>query len=401
MLTMNLIPLLELDGYFILSDYLRVPELRAMSFSFTAHELLPRLRERERLTRREWALVLYAVLGVLFTIFSFWTAYFYWRTVFAETIRNLWDAGAPGRITLAVGGVVVAGPLVRGLIDLLRSIARRLRALRRRLLFRLERGWRVEAGELLAGVPMFSELDEDALGDLAGRVRLRTYARGEAAVRQGERAVAFFLVRSGTFQVVEEDRERGTERVLRVLGRGETFGELGLVEAAPRSATVRALEEAEAFEIGKSTFDRILAEMVEVPGFAPTVQGAAELRELSCFSHLEPDELGDLLSLGSWVNVPPGETVITQGEPGDAFYAVRSGRVEVEKDGTTVATLGTGEWFGEVALLLDTARTATVRAVTPVRTFRLSRQGFDRLVARSFRRGTLTPHAAADRLWHH
>jgi CRP-like cAMP-binding protein len=186
-----------------------------------------------------------------------------------------------------------------------------------------------------------------------------------------------------------------------VLGRGETFGELGLVEAAPRSATVRALEEAEAFEIGKSTFDRILAEMVEVPGFAPTVQGAAELRELSCFSHLEPDELGDLLSLGSWVNVPPGETVITQGEPGDAFYAVRSGRVEVEKDGTTVATLGTGEWFGEVALLLDTARTATVRAVTPVRTFRLSRQGFDRLVARSFRRGTLTPHAAADRLWHH
>src|SRR5439155_9831411 len=121
------------------------------------------------------------------------------------------------------------------------------------------------------------------------------FSRGQAVVRQGERSSAFYVVRKGTLEVVEQDPVSGNERQLRILGRGEAFGELGLKEAAVRTASVRALEDAEVFEVDKSTFDRLLADMIHVPRFAPSLQGIAELKELPCFSHLEPVELFELL----------------------------------------------------------------------------------------------------------
>jgi CRP-like cAMP-binding protein len=232
-------------------------------------------------------------------------------------------------------------------------------------------------------------------------VRLGTFARGQPVVRQGERATAFYVVRQGTLQVVEENPQTGNERVLRVLGRGESFGELGLAEAAPRSATVRALEESRVFEIDKGTFDQLLRDMVNVPQFAPTMQSVVELRELKCFSHLEPDELGELVHRGEWINFAPGDMIFEQGEVGDAFFAIRSGQVDVSQDGQFLRTMGPGSYFGEIALLLDVPRTAAVQARTPVRTFRLDREGFDTLVGDAFRKGTLNPVIAPDRVWQH
>ncbi len=397
---LNLVPLLELDGYFVLSDLIQVPDLRPRSMSFIRDDLWRKVKTRERFSKQELGLALYGILGVLFTIFCFYTSFFFWRQIFGGLISKLWNGGVPTRVLLVAVAVFVAGPVLRGGINLLRSLGRRGRALWRQVRFRLETKWRVEAAALIDALPMFEDLPEGVLSDLAGRVRLRSFARGKPVVRQGERAEAFYVVRRGTLEVVEEG-PGGEARILRVLGRGGSFGELGLVEAVPRAATVRALEEAEVFEIDKGTFGRLLAEVIHVPDFAPTFQSISELRELPSFSHLEPDDLFELLEHGDWVNIPPGETILEQGQPGDAFYAIRSGQVEVEKDGELVRTMGPGEYFGEIALLMDVPRTATVAARTPVRAFRLDREGFDRLVGEAFRRGTLRQTAGVDRMSQH
>ncbi|MGH2675735.1 MAG: cyclic nucleotide-binding domain-containing protein, partial [Actinomycetota bacterium] len=233
------------------------------------------------------------------------------------------------------------------------------------------------------------------------RVRLRAVDRGQPIFRQGDRPDAFYVVRRGTLQVVEEDPDSGSERVLRTLGRGDSFGELGLLQSAPRAATIRAQDEAQLFQVDKGTFDELLADAARAPRLAPTVQAAAELRALAPFADLASGQLAELLRLGAWINVPPGETIIRQGEQGDAFYAVGSGQVEVIEDGHSVGVLGPGSFFGEVALLLDVPRTATVRARTPVRVYRLERDGFDRLVGEAFRRGRLNPHVLVERSQRH
>ena len=184
-----------------------------------------------------------------------------------------------------------------------------------------------------------------------------------------------------------------------MLERGDSFGELALLKSTPRSATARATNETELFEIDESTFDRLLADEIRAPNFGLTLQAMAELRELRAFAHLSSEALGELLDHGEWVNAAPGDALIEQGEEGDAFYAIRSGRMDVVRDGEVIATLGPGQYFGETALLTDAPRNATVLAHTPARTFRLSRQGFDAVIAGAFRRGLLRP--AADRTWEH
>jgi CRP-like cAMP-binding protein len=157
----------------------------------------------------------------------------------------------------------------------------------------------------------------------------------------------------------------------------------------------------EVFEIGKGAFGQLLSGVLRAPTFAPTMQKVAELGRMSCFAHLETDELAELVERGDWVNVKPGDTVVEQGAPGDAFYAISAGQVQVSRNGATIRTLGPGSFFGEIALLLEIPRTATVRAITPVRAFRLGREGFDKLIRDSFRGGTLNPVIALDRVEEH
>jgi len=397
---MNLIPLLELDGYWFFSDLIQVPDLRARSIAFLRFDLWTKVRRRTRLTLQEVGLGVYATIGVVFAIFALYTAFFFWRQLFGGLVSTLWRDGVWTRLLLLALILFITGPVIRAGIDAVRAISGQVRALWRRAVFRVQRGWRVEAVRLIDASPLFEDVPEEVLGELAGLATLTTMSRGQPVFRQGDRPNGFFVVRKGSMEVVEE-LPGGGERVLQTLARGDTFGELGLVEGAPRTATIRAAVRSELFSFDKGAFDSFMISVVRVPEFAPTLQAASELGGIACFAHLGADEMGELMARGEWVNVPPGEPIVRQGEPGDAFYAIRSGQVDVTKDGARVRTLGAGSFFGEIALLFDVPRTSTVTARTPVRAFRLDRPGFDRVLRRAFRRGVLKTHLPAGRTWQH
>ncbi len=398
---MNLIPLLELDGYWLLAEAIDVPDLRPRSLRFLRHDFLHKLRKREKWTKQEFGLASYAILGTIFTVFSFYTAYFFWETIFGGLVRRLWNGGVVSRIILVALGLFILGPIIRGALNLVRSLIKQARALERRIRFRLQLKWRVEAAEMVDALPAFNDIPAEVLNDLAGRVKLKEYSKGKAVFRQGDEADAFYVVRKGEVQIVEENPETGEARVLKTLNRGESFGELALLMEADRSATARATKDTELFVVDLATFDRLLADMAAVPEFEPTLHQLAELRGLPAFAHLESAQLRELLEHGEWVTLPPGDVLMEEGAVGDDFYAISSGRVSIQRDDVQVATAGAGEYVGEVALLFDVPRTATVVAYTPVRAFRLDRNGFDRLVAARFRKGLLKPTTTADRTQHH
>ena len=89
-------------------------------------------------------------------------------------------------------------------------------------------------------------------------------------------------------------------------------------------------------------------------------QRIALLRSLSLFAPLAPPDLERLALSSERCHASAGETLIVQGADGDCFYAVESGRYRVDKDGAPVADLGPGQYFGEIALLREVPRTASV-----------------------------------------
>jgi hypothetical protein len=86
------------------------------------------------------------------------------------------------------------------------------------------------------------------------------------------------------------------------------------------------------------------------------------LQALPLFAPLSPATLEHLAARLERMPVVAGAEITRQGEPGDRFYIVAEGELEVSVDGRRAATLGPGEHFGEIALLRDVPRTATVTA---------------------------------------
>ena len=106
------------------------------------------------------------------------------------------------------------------------------------------------------------------------------------------------------------------------------------------------------------------------------IQELELLREIPLFRPLPSPVLDQLASSLVPLKALPGEDVVREGEPGDRFYVIRSGEVDVSSAERSVATLGPGGYFGEIALLRDVPRTATVTAKTDVELYALERDEF-------------------------
>jgi len=100
-----------------------------------------------------------------------------------------------------------------------------------------------ELRELIAGNPLFSKFDDLQIAELLAVVRdVRTLAAGETLVNEGDLAHEIFIVASGAFEVVKREENTGAVHRIATIERGMSIGEVSLLDAGPRSATVRALE---------------------------------------------------------------------------------------------------------------------------------------------------------------
>ncbi|HEV7605268.1 MAG TPA: MFS transporter [Candidatus Limnocylindrales bacterium] len=101
------------------------------------------------------------------------------------------------------------------------------------------------------------------------------------------------------------------------------------------------------------------------------------LRAVPLFAPLYPPQLENVARRARWITIEPGAVIIRQGETGDAYYVLESGELEVSQGGKLLrTTMDWGYGFGEIALLRDVPRTATVRALAPSVLLTLGRADF-------------------------
>ena len=112
---------------------------------------------------------------------------------------------------------------------------------------------------LLRNVPLFAGLDEVQLGVLARIFVRKSVGRNATIIRAGDPTDSLYIVVSGRLKVLMSD-EQGREVILSILGPGEYFGEMGLLDDSPRSASVVTLEPCDFLGISKTDFKRSLAE---------------------------------------------------------------------------------------------------------------------------------------------
>lgn len=160
---------------------------------------------------------------------------------------------------------------------------------------------------------------------------------------------------------------------------GGSFGELALMYNAPRAATVISVEPGcLLWALDRVTFRRILMEST----FARRRMYESFLEEVPLLASLTPYERSKIADALETKKFPPKAEIIRQGDIGTSFYLLEAGEADAYKEGEeqSVKHYRKGDFFGELALLNDRPRAATVVSATEVKVAMLGKSAFARLL---------------------
>lgn len=227
---------------------------------------------------------------------------------------------------------------------------------------------------------LFSHLDENERSDIFDAMFPVSAIPGEVIIQQGDEGDNFYIIDSGEVEVYVNG-----EKVL-TIGEGGSFGELALIYGTPRAATVKASSSSDVklWGIDRDSYRRIL--------MGSTIRKRKMYEEfLSKVSILENLDKWERLTVADAleaVSFEDEEVVVRQGESGNDFFIIVEGtaivtqfRTDAEsEEPVEVGRLGPSDYFGEIALMLDRPRAATVTARGPLKCVKLDRGRFERVL---------------------
>src|SRR5919202_6433768 len=125
------------------------------------------------------------------------------------------------------------------------------------------------------------------------------------------------------------------------------------------------------------------------------------IRKVPLFSKLSTSALKEVASVADEIDLPEGKTLTREGERGREFFVLLKGTADVHQNEKKIATLGEGDFLGEIALVTRLPRTATVTTTSPVRALVISDRDFSALLKRSPEIGQGVLEALGERLAPH
>ncbi|KAJ2557500.1 hypothetical protein EV175_001312 [Coemansia sp. RSA 1933] len=234
--------------------------------------------------------------------------------------------------------------------------------------------------DALANNFLFKNLDEDSYRDVVDAMEEKQVTDKQNVIVQGGVGDYFYIVERGSFDIFVRKGESEPVRVAVVADSG-SFGELALMYNAPRAATVTATSDSTLWALDRITFRSLLMERTSrkrrlYERFLETVP---------LLKSLEPYERQKIADALESVTYDENETIVKQGDPGNDFFLIETGTVRVYKTDSNGVTreypsLSQGGYFGELALLDNQPRQATLVAGSRTKCARMSKDAFDRLL---------------------
>jgi CRP-like cAMP-binding protein len=238
--------------------------------------------------------------------------------------------------------------------------------------------------QFLKSVPLLSPLTDVQRDALSNVLTEHSYIPNETIVREGEMADALYLVKEGEVAAWEREGDKPLGRLLGNMGQGQFFGESALsTEGSVRQATVVTRSRVKMLKLTSAHFNELFGDLAEVIrlNFNQKVLGSMEM-----FKELGESEKTLLIESLQEETFAFNEEVFAQGAAGDKFYIIKTGSVKVsavDKAGKATVIkekLGPSEYFGEMALLSNDKRMATVTATSPTVCMVLPRKTFRELL---------------------
>ncbi|KAH8893205.1 camp-dependent protein kinase regulatory subunit [Thozetella sp. PMI_491] len=233
---------------------------------------------------------------------------------------------------------------------------------------------------------LFSHLDEEQASQVLGALQEKQVpTKGIKVITQGDAGDFFYVVERGAFDIyvnsagVLQPGLDGMGAKVSTITAGGSFGELALMYNAPRAATVISSEpNCTLWALDRLTFRRILMEST----FARRRLYESFLEEVPLLSTLTPYERSKIADALESQKYPAGTTIIKEGDPGESFYLLESGEADAYRGGSPqpVKHYEKGDFFGELALLNDAPRAASVVSSTEVKVATLGKSAFQRLL---------------------
>lgn len=233
---------------------------------------------------------------------------------------------------------------------------------------------------------LFSHLDDEQSAQVLGALQERKVpAKDVRVIVQGDAGDYFYVVESGSFDIYvsktgkAEPGPDGMGTKVAQSGPGTSFGELALMYNAPRAASVVSSEPSILWQLDRVTFRRILMDSA----FQRRRMYESFLEEVPLLSSLTPYERSKIADALETHKYPAGSEIIKEGDVGDKFFILETGEAEAIKrgrEGKPLKSYKVGDYFGELALLEDKPRAASVLSKTEVKVATLGKDGFQRLL---------------------
>jgi predicted acylesterase/phospholipase RssA/CRP-like cAMP-binding protein len=246
----------------------------------------------------------------------------------------------------------------------------------------------------LQSTELFHSAGPAAVADLISDLHIIELADGQTLVAQGDHNPNLYLLKSGRLLVTAYN-QRNEPRLMFAVSQGESANENSILSDDCASASIISSGESIVLALPRATFENFAAKyptdaLQVMQSLSERMQRyhlSIQLHRNTLFDNLGTDFLHDLEEELEILTLYGGEVLFRQGDPGDFLCLVVRGRVRVrvhESGGgdTTVTELGSGEIVGEMGVFTGESRTSTVEAVRDSQLAKLSRAGFERLVAK-------------------